>query len=117
MRKGLIALVLALILLGAGAVLWHTQLSAPSEESVTRMADLGLMLLDSDEGVTVLAVKDKSVADKAGILPGDVLLQADDVSVANILQLEEILLAAQKRMAIQLRRDQEELLTVWLKVR
>lgn len=116
MRKGLIAAITALALLAAGAFLWHAQLAAPAEDDVTRMAALGLMLLDDEDGVSVLAVKDRSVADKAGILPGDVLLQADGTAVTDILQLENMLLSAEERMKLQLRRGQEELVTVWLNV-
>lgn len=117
MRKGLIAGLLVLVLLVAGTALWHARFQEEPEGDVTRMAALGLMLLDGEEGVSVLAVKDRSVADKAGILPGDVLLRADDTAVTDTLQLEEMLLPARERMAIQLRRGREELITVWLNLR
>jgi len=81
MRKQAIAIVLGLWLLVAGAVFLHAGIPAPPDKAVTRMAELGLVLLDGEEGVSVLAVRNRSTADRAGILPGDVLLQADGIAL------------------------------------
>lgn len=93
-------------------------LAAPSDSSqsgVTSMADLGLMLLDVTEGVSVLAVQDQSPADRAGILPGDLLLQADGTAFHSIEQLESLLYPLQQHaMQLQLQRTHEEILTVRL---
>lgn len=115
MPRRLLILVLTLCLLAGGTVLFH-HFSAEPTEAPTRMAALGLMLLDGDDGVSVLAVRDGSPADRAGILPGDVVLQADGTDVGDILQLEELLAQAQMQMRLELRRSQEELITLQLNV-
>lgn len=114
MPRRLTILVLALCLLAGGATLYHDFFVASPVENATRMAALGLMLLDSDSGVSVLAVRDGSPADRAGIQPGDVLLQADGSAITDTLQLEDLLAQAQRQMHLELRRNQEELLTLQL---
>lgn len=116
MPRKLIPWVLALCLAAAGVALYFClQPSAiDAEADATRMAELGLMLLDGDEGVSVLAVRDGSPADRAGIRPGDVVLQADGDDVGSIAQLEEALSHAQRQMCLELRRSQEESVTLCL---
>lgn len=118
MRRRLFPVVLILCLLAAGVLVFRAGITAPSEEAVTRMAALGLVLLDSEEGVSVLAVRDQSPAERAGIQPGDVLLQANGMSFETILQLEEMLQGLnQQNMQLQLLRRQEELVTVKLSLK
>lgn len=114
MPRRLMVLAVALCLLAGGATLLHAYLSPEPAENATRMAALGLVLLDDDGGVSVLAVRDGSPADRAGILPGDVLLQADGTDVTDILQLEELLSKAQRQMYLELLRDAEQLVTLRL---
>lgn len=114
MPRRLIVLVLALCLLAGGATLYHEFLDTSPVENATRMAALGLMLLDSDGSVSVLAVRDGSPADRAGIQPGDVLLQADGSAITDTLQLEDLLAQAQRQMCLELCRNQDELLTIQL---
>ncbi|MBP3649580.1 MAG: PDZ domain-containing protein [Clostridia bacterium] len=65
---------------------------APSPQGeITNAAELGLLLLDDVGGVVVLAVQDRSMADQAGILPGDVLLHADDTPFHTIAELEQLM--------------------------
>lgn len=116
MPRRLIVVVLALCLLAGGIALFHFSQTDEPAEAATRMAALGLMLLDGDEGVSVLAVRDGSPADRAGIEPGDVLLQANGSAVTDTLQLEELLAQADRKMDIELRRNQEELVTLRLNV-
>ncbi len=114
MRRRLVVL-LVLGLIAAGLWLCHAHLAPATTEGVTRMADLGLVLLDSETGVSVLAVKDKSPADHAGIHPGDLLLQADGQPFDTILQLEAMLPSPRPpAMHLQLMRHQEEIMTVKL---
>lgn len=113
MRRQLLAAALALCLLAGTAAAYHFHRSVPGEQSVTRMADLGLMLLDEESGVSVLAVRDRSPADRAGIRPGDVLLCANGTAFADVRQLEEML-PHTRSMRIQLRRDRDQLVTVQL---
>lgn len=116
MHRRLIVLLLALCLLAGSAVLCLRLLPGEPAETATRMAALGLMLLDSEEGISVLAVRDSSPADRAGILPGDVLLRADGTRVADILQLEALLAKAQRQMCLDVRRNDEETTTLQLRL-
>lgn len=116
MQRRLIVLLLALCLLAGGAILSHHPFAPEPAESATRMAALGLMLLDGEEGISVLAVQDSSPADRAGILPGDVLLRADGTRVADILQLEALLAKAQRQMCLEVRRSEEETATLQLRL-
>lgn len=82
-------LAVLLVLIGVIAcLLCRTPL--PQRE-ITDTAELGLILLDDAEGVVVLAVQDRSMADRAGILPGDVLLQANDTLLHSIAELEQLM--------------------------
>lgn len=114
-------LIIVLVLLIAGAGLWlgcTPSAPLPSAEEATSMAALGLVLLDSDEGVSVLAVKDRSPAEHAGIHPGDLLLQANGHPFSTILQLEALLPPSkQSALQLQLRRRQQDVLTVQLHLR
>ena len=114
-------MIFVLVLLLAGAGLWFgctRSASPPSAEGATSMAALGLVLLDSEEGVSVLAVKDKSPAEYAGIHPGDLLLQANGHPFSTILQLEALLPPAkQSALQLQLMRRQQDVMTVQLHLR
>lgn len=80
------------ILLVLAVVIACLLCSAPSpRHEVTNAAELGLILLDDAEGVVVLAVQDRSMADQAGILPGDVLLRANDTPLHTIAELEQLM--------------------------
>jgi len=56
-------------------------------------AALGLMLLEKEHprGLYVLAVTQESPADRAGVQPGDHLLQAEGVSLYTADELDEII--------------------------
>ena len=94
MGKRLI-LVMALALAAMGLALAF--LCAPARENAAppaRMTELGLMLLEEEGGVYVLAVTDNSLACRAGIEPGDLLTEADGVTLTEITQLEGMLQAS-----------------------
>ena len=57
----------------------------------SQTAAIGLVLLEEDEGLYVLAVMDGSRASSAGIQPGDRLTAARGTSLHTVAQLEALL--------------------------
>ena len=91
MEKRLI-LIMAVALIAAGLSLAF--LYAPARENAappSRMTELGLMLLEEEDGIYVLAVTDRSPACRAGIEPGDLLTGVNGDSLTEIAQLEAML--------------------------
>lgn len=72
-------------------------------------AALGLMLLEREQGLYVLAVTQDSPADKAGVLPGDYLLRADEEPLADSGQLDALVREDAGEVTLLLRRDEQEL--------
>lgn len=99
----------AVILLVLIAVIACVLCRAPlSPDEITNTAEMGLILLDNTEGVAVLAVQDRSMADKAGILPGDVLLQVNDTLLHSVSELEQLMRSrAFPVLQMQIRRTDE----------
>lgn len=89
--KKRVMLAVFLLLLIAGALILSAIISPAGNASPTTMADLGLLLLDDESGVSVLAVRDQSPAERAGILPGDILVTASGAAVRTVDQLDELL--------------------------
>lgn len=98
------ALLLAAVLLGLGMYYGFRQEDAAPAGSSS--AALGLMLLEKGNGLYVLAVTQESPADKAGFLPGDVILLPGEDTVE---ALEELLAAGEENLPFTLRRDGREL--------
>ena len=87
----------AAVLLAAAGVALACLVHFPAQQHASppsSMGELGLMLLEEESGVYVLAVTDRSLACHAGIEPGDLLTEADGVALAEITQLEGMLQAA-----------------------
>ena len=62
----------------------------PAPQAGSGPAGLGMMLEEDAGGVSVLAVQQKSIADRAGVIPGDLLLRANDAPFANISELDRL---------------------------
>ena len=80
------------LLLMAGILLsmaWRVD--SPAPDTTTGTAGLGMMLLDSTEGVSVLAVQDGSLAERAGIHPTDLLTRLNGTPFASVAELETLL--------------------------
>lgn len=75
------------------------------EQPVTRSAELGLILLDENNGLFVLAVTEDSPASRAGFRPGDLLLQSGDIHLTTSTQLEKMLHTQQDTLSILLERN------------
>ena len=99
----LIVLVLLVVGLYHG---WHV--SSP-KSSVDSSASLGLMLLDREQGLYVLAVTEDSPAERADIRPGDYLLQAGGMPLQAAVQLDGMIDAQTKELHLTLYRDEREL--------
>ena len=78
-------------------------------------AGLGLMLLEKEPGLYVLAVTKDSQADRAEILPGDHLIRAGTEELRTLEQLEGLIDGADFLQLVLLREERE--LTVQLSPR
>lgn len=88
-RIWLLTAAAVLILAGLAALsLRDVQPHAPAGSS---SASLGLMLLDGENCVQVLAVTDQSPADYAGFQPGDDILRSGSVPVESAAAFEQLL--------------------------
>ncbi len=110
MKKGICIVVLVVLALtGIGLFLGlHREKQLPQGGSG---AALGLMLLEKEphRGLYVLAVTQESQADRAGIHPGDYLLQSGDTPLQTTAQLDRLIDAAQDTLPLTLRRDGRQL--------
>ena len=93
MRRWIKAAVVVLIaaMLLAGFLLLPTKRDGDAADS--RLAQLGLVLLDDEAGLYVLGVIDGGLAGSAGIKPGDYLTCARDTPLTAVAQLEELLIS------------------------
>ena len=83
---------MVLMIAAAIAGAWR-YLPAPSfQQNIVSTADLGLLLLDADDGISVLAVQDKSLAEQAGICPGDVLMRINAIPLTTVEMLDGLLM-------------------------
>lgn len=85
----------------------HHSAPAPAmpEQPATRSAELGLILLDEDSGLFVLAITEDSPASRAGFHPGDLLLQSGNIHLTASTQLENMLHTQQDMLSILLERN------------
>lgn len=110
MRRMLRAVVLALALAMIAAGMIHSFRRADVPMSGGSSAALGIMLLEREKELYVLAVTQDSPADKAGIRPGDYLLRAGDVPLDSVAQLDALIDAAEHALSVRIRRSGQELL-------
>ena len=81
-----------LLLLLVGIILNVVWTAGPSLPKITAStAELGMMLLDDTDGVSVLAVQDGSVAERVGIRPTDLLLRLNGIPFASVDELDMLL--------------------------
>lgn len=111
---GLVLLVCVLAALGAG-----TALLRGGDEPVTGTPGseaAGLMLLEDEDGVYVLAVADQSPASHAGVEPGDYLLEAEGVAISTSAALDKAMQSSPDPLRLMLRRG-DKILQVTLDCR
>lgn len=113
MRRSLIPVcifIAAAVLLGAwGYASFFSTGTETAHNTASRTADLGLFLLDEEEGVFVLAIAERSPAGRAGFQAGDVLLSAGSVTLTSALQLEELLAGEDSSLSIHLKRNDQQM--------
>ena len=63
----------------------------PAASPATRSTELGMVLLDEENRVFVLAIIDDSPASHAGIMPGDTITQLNSQHLTSVLQLAEMI--------------------------
>ena len=108
--KRMVCIMAAVVLLLAGLAVWQVLHRQEAPQTEASGAALGLMLLEKEtpRGLYVLAVAQESPADKAGIHPGDYLLQAGDAQLETAAQLDE-LITSTEALPITLLRDSRKL--------
>ena len=84
------------------------------EEPQTRPAGrnsvgYGLVLLDEDERVYVLAVSEQSTADMSGLEPGDYITGVNGQAVTSMEALDELLIGSPKAPELTIVRRRQEL--------
>lgn len=108
------ALLLAAVLLIVGAYYGFMRNEPLPQDGSS--AGFGLMLLERDAGLYVLAVTQDSPADRAEIHPGDYLLRAGEERLHTTAQLDALIDGAGDVLRLVLLREEQEL-TVQLSTR
>lgn len=108
------ALLLAAVLLIVGAYYGFMRNEPLPQDGSS--AGFGLMLLERDAGLYVLAVAQDSPADRAEIHPGDYLLRAGEERLHTTAQLDALIDGAGDVLRLVLLREEQEL-TVQLSTR
>ena len=75
-------------------------------------AEFGLFLQEEEDGLYVVAVRDKSPASTAGIVAGDLIVAMGESEVRTHEALESILSGAQETLPVQLVRAGEQMTIV-----
>ncbi|MBQ8161735.1 MAG: hypothetical protein IJ083_13445 [Clostridia bacterium] len=96
--------VVIFLILGLGLIVWISlvafrvlpifPVSSPStaDEDMLRAEDIGLLLCDTAEGVSVLAVQAGSLAENMGVEPGDLVISLKGTSLSSAVQADTALL-------------------------
>ncbi|MGN0972672.1 MAG: PDZ domain-containing protein [Aristaeellaceae bacterium] len=112
MKKTVVCMLLTVAVLAAVGValpafLPEQQAEMPSHAQ--RTAELGLMLLDEDNGLFVLAITEYSPAWRAGFQAGDLLLSSGDTPLTSAQQLEAMISSASGEVPVLLDRSGQQL--------
>lgn len=99
-----LAAVLLLVLLVLLVSLVQDDPSLTEASSVS----LGLMLLEQEQGLYVLAVTQDSPADRAGVFPGDRIIASQGMAITHVNQLERLLDSAGESLPLTLLREGRE---------
>lgn len=108
LRKKTLPVLLCLLLIYVVLTLVHVLTATPSAVSpvpATRSAELGLILLDEEDGLFILAVTEHSTAQRAGFLAGDLLLCVNDTPLTSATLLEEIITQSAEDLPVLLERE------------
>ena len=107
MRWMLLSLAAVLLLLAV----YHglKRLEPSSAPQGMSSAALGMVLLEAEDGVYVLAVSDQSPAHQAGLAPGDYILQMDGQAIGDAAELDALLCMKTDSLRLTVRRGEQEL--------
>lgn len=110
MRRFFCLLVLSALLLLAILLLRKEEPVSLTEQS--NAASMGILLLEENDGLYVLAVIEQSVAAKANIEPGDLLYRANDIPLTSVSEFDTLLNTSNKenRLRLTLTRDGAQLI-------
>lgn len=103
-----LALAFAALVLAAGLWSWLSASRKEQDAGGVSSAALGLVLLESEQGVYVLAVSDKSPAWYAGLEPGDVILASGETQLSIPSALDALLETADSALPLTIRREGTE---------
>lgn len=90
MKRHLTMLLAAVMLCVAGVGFWLTA-NTPADADVLGTDDLGMMMIEDEDGLYILAVREGSTADRCGIRPGDLLFMMEDTSVREVEDIDLIM--------------------------
>lgn len=102
---GMILLIAAAISVGLYMTL--TRDASPAAEGSS--AALGLMLLEKENGLYVLAVTQGSPADRSGVQPGDYLVAAGEARLNSMERLDDLLGGGAEAIPLTLHREGREM--------
>ena len=105
-RRWICGALLVLAVTALGFYVLKTPEETPTADS---SAALGMMLLEREAGLYVLAVTKDSPADRADIHPGDYLISAGDAPLREVRQLDKMIVDAGNALPLHLRRENEAL--------
>ena len=105
----MLPVVVALIAVAAALPAFQPEAEEPAPARARCTAELGLMLLDEDNGLFVLAITEYSPAWRAGFQAGDLLLSSGDTQLTSVLQLESMIASAGGEVPVLLDRSGRQL--------
>ena len=88
-RAGWLWTILALILLSGAILTFSVLMPRETAYAMSAFSDLGLIVREGTENLTVIAVEENSPAGHSRIMPGDCLTRIEDVSVNSIDLLDQ----------------------------
>lgn len=109
MRRWICWLIAAVIVLVSATVVALSMRDVTDRQPGLDSASLGMLLLDAEDGVYVLAVSDRSPADLAGLQPGDCILFAGNSPLADSAALNELLQTGGERLTLTVLREERRL--------
>ena len=105
----MLPVVVALIAVAAALPAFQPEAEEPAPARARCTAELGLMLLDEENGLFVLAITEYSPAWQAGFQAGDLLLSSGDTQLTSVLQLESMIASAGGEVPVLLDRSGRQL--------
>lgn len=90
MKRHLSMLLAAVMLCVVGVGVWLSA-KTPADADVLGADDLGMMMIEDEDGLYILAVREGSTADHCGIQPGDLLFMMEDMAVREVEDIDLIM--------------------------